>query len=52
MYVELRLKLRKIGNSTMIAIPSQIMEDLNLKAGDEMRVDVKDHVILIRKQES
>lgn len=48
--MEIRLKLRKIGNSLMIAIPSQVVDDLKLKAGDEMLLDVKDSKILIRKQ--
>lgn len=36
MDMEIRLKLRKVGNSLMIAIPSQIVKDLKLKAGDDM----------------
>lgn len=50
MDVEIRLKLRKIGNSVMIAIPSQVVEDLNLKAGDDMLLDIKDGKIVVRKQ--
>jgi AbrB family looped-hinge helix DNA binding protein len=50
--VELRLKLRKIGNSVMIAIPTQVMEDLGLKAGDKMLVDIRDSTIVIRKDKS
>lgn len=49
MDVEIRLKLRKIGNSVMIAIPSQVLQDLNLKSGDEMLLDVHDNRIVIRK---
>jgi copper transport protein len=40
-----RLKLRKIGNSLMIAIPSQVVKDLKLKAGDDMLLDIKDSVL-------
>lgn len=47
--VEIRLKLRKVGNSVMIAIPSQVVSDLKLKPGDAMLLDVKDSKILIRK---
>jgi antitoxin component of MazEF toxin-antitoxin module len=36
MDMEIRLKLCKVGNSLMIAIPSQIVKDLKLKAGDDM----------------
>lgn len=34
----------------MIAIPSQVVEDLKLKAGDYMLLDLKDCIITIRKQ--
>jgi AbrB family looped-hinge helix DNA binding protein len=47
--MEIRLKLRRIGSSFMIAIPSQVVEDLRLKAGDYMLLDVKDSTIIIRK---
>jgi hypothetical protein len=33
----------------MIAVPSQVVEDLRLKAGDYMLLDVKDSTITIRK---
>ena len=39
--MEIRLKLRKVGNSLMIAIPSQIVKDLKLKAGDDMLLDYR-----------
>lgn len=48
--MEIKLKLRKIGNSMMISIPSQVVSDLKLKAGDEMLLDVKDFKIIIRKK--
>jgi antitoxin component of MazEF toxin-antitoxin module len=48
--MEIRLKLRRIGNSLMIAIPAQVVHDLKLKAGDDMLLDVKDSTIVIRKQ--
>jgi antitoxin component of MazEF toxin-antitoxin module len=34
----------------MIAIPSQVVKDLKLKAGEDMMLDVKDSKIVIRKQ--
>lgn len=49
--MEIRLKLRKVGNSIMIAIPSQVIDDLKLKAGDKMLLDVRENSILIRKQD-
>ena len=49
--MELRLKLRKVGNSMMIAVPSQVVNDLKLKAGNEMLLDVKGTTILIRKKD-
>ena len=48
--MELRLKLRRIGNSLMIAIPSQVVDDLKLKAGDYILLDIKDSTIVVRKQ--
>jgi antitoxin component of MazEF toxin-antitoxin module len=48
--MEIRLKLRKMGNSFMVAIPSQVINDLKLKVGDDMLLDVKDSRILIRKE--
>jgi AbrB family looped-hinge helix DNA binding protein len=49
--MEIRLKLRKIGNSFMIAIPSQVIDDLKLKTGDDMLLDVKDSKVVIRKKQ-
>jgi AbrB family looped-hinge helix DNA binding protein len=48
--MEIRLKLRKIGNSLLITIPSQVVDDLKLKAGDDMLLDVKDSTIVIRRK--
>jgi hypothetical protein len=50
MDMEIRLKLRKIGNSLMIAIPSQIVKDLKLKAGDDMLLDIIDSTISVKKE--
>lgn len=49
--MEIRLKLRKIGNDFMIAIPSQVIDDLKLKIGDDMLLDVKDSKVVIRKKQ-
>jgi antitoxin component of MazEF toxin-antitoxin module len=48
--MEIRLKLRKIGSSFMIAIPSQVVKDLKLKVGDSMLLDIKDSTIIVRKE--
>jgi antitoxin component of MazEF toxin-antitoxin module len=48
--MEIRLKLRKIGNSLLITIPSQVVDDLKLKAGDDMLLDVKNVTIVVRKK--
>jgi hypothetical protein len=50
MDMEIRLKLRKVGNSLMIAIPSQIVKDLKLKAGDDMLLDIIDATISVKKE--
>ena len=50
MDMEIRLKLRKIGTSFMIAIPSQVVKDLKLKLGDDMLLDVKDSAVIIRRE--
>jgi antitoxin component of MazEF toxin-antitoxin module len=48
--MEIRLKLRKIGSSFMIAIPSQVVGDLGLRIGDNMLLDIKGSNIIIRKE--
>jgi antitoxin component of MazEF toxin-antitoxin module len=48
--MEIRLKLRRIGNSLMISIPSQVVKDLKLKAGDDMLLDITDSTILVKKE--
>jgi len=48
--MEIRLKLRKIGNSMLITIPYQVVDYLKLKAGDDMLLDVKDATIVVRKK--
>jgi antitoxin component of MazEF toxin-antitoxin module len=48
--MEIRFKLRKIGSSFMIAIPSQVVKDLKLKVVDYILLDIKDSTIIIRKE--
>lgn len=50
MDMEIRLKLRKVGNSLMIAIPSQIVKDLKLKAGDDMLFDIINSTTSVKKE--
>ena len=50
MDMEIRIKLRKIGNSMMIVIPSQVVQDLKLKLGDDLLLDLKDSKIIVRKK--
>lgn len=47
--VELRVKLAKIGNSMRVTIPKEIVDVLKLKEGDEVRIDLKDGNIVIKK---
>ena len=48
--MEIRLKLRKIGDSFVITIPSQVVADLKLRAGDNMMLDLDGSTILIRRE--
>ena len=48
MDMEIRLKIRKAGNSLMIA--TQIVKDLKLKAGDDMLFDIIDSTISVKKE--
>jgi AbrB family looped-hinge helix DNA binding protein len=48
--MEIRLKLRKIGDSFVITIPSQVVADLKLKTGDKMLLDVNDSTITITRE--
>jgi antitoxin component of MazEF toxin-antitoxin module len=50
MDMEIGLKLRKVGNGLMIAIPSQIVKYLKLEAGDDMLFDIIDSTISVKKE--
>jgi antitoxin component of MazEF toxin-antitoxin module len=50
--MEIRLKLRKIGDSLVITISSHVVTDLKLRAGDNMMLDVKSSKIEIRKEKA
>lgn len=47
-----RIKLQKIGNSLRATIPREVADDLGLRQGQSLLLDVKDGTILIRKEGS
>ena len=38
-------KIRKVGNSFVVTIPSECMESLNLRDGQEMEVNTQDNIL-------
>jgi antitoxin component of MazEF toxin-antitoxin module len=48
--MEIKLKHRKVGNSLMIAIPSQVVKDLKLNAGNDMQLDIIDSTISVKRE--
>ncbi len=49
--VELKVKVQRVGNSLRVAIPAPIVEELKIKVGDTLGIDVKDGKIILRKLE-
>jgi len=49
--VELKVKVQRVGNSLRVAIPTPIAEELKIKVGDTLGIDVKDGKIIMRKFE-
>ena len=47
--VELKVKVQRVGNSLRVAIPTPIAQELKVKVGDIMSIDVKDGKIVLRK---
>ena len=43
---------RKISQKNRLQIPIQIMNELNIKEGDIVLVDIKDNKIIIEKEET
>ena len=43
----MRTTLRKVGNSTAVLIPAQMLKDLQLKANDELDMSVVDDTIVL-----
>jgi antitoxin component of MazEF toxin-antitoxin module len=44
------VKLQRVGNSIRATIPREVVDNLSLKEGEEVIVDTKDDVVLIRKK--
>jgi len=50
--VELKVKVQRVGNSLRVAIPSPIAEELKIKVGDTMGIDIENSRIILRKLRS
>ncbi len=49
MPIPFKVKAVKIGNSIRMTIPKQIVDYLNIKPGDTLKVTVQDSEILVKK---
>lgn len=47
--VELKVKVQRVGNSLRVAIPSPIAEELKIKVGDTLGIDIENGRIILRK---
>jgi hypothetical protein len=47
--VRLKVKIGKIGNSLKATIPREICDIMDIKAGQEMYIDVEDSKIILEK---
>ena len=43
-------KITKIGNSSGVTLPHELLEKINLKNGDEVSLEVKGNEIIIKKK--
>ena len=50
MPVPFKVKAVKIGNSLRMTIPKNIVDYLEIKAGDELEVTVQDHEMTVKKK--
>lgn len=50
MPIDLKRKIIHMGNSLRIAIPSEIIEKLQLKAGDTLKINTDDSKIIMWKE--
>ena len=46
-----KVKLQKVGNSFMITVPPEVLEDLKWERGDIIEIDVKDGSMTAKKKE-
>lgn len=46
-----KVMIRKIGNSEGVIIPKDVLQNLGLKAGDELTLEIPQGGILLRKPE-
>ena len=49
---EPKVKLGKVGNSFKVTIPSEMIQDLNWKEGDILRIGLDDGLLRIHKEKS
>jgi putative addiction module antidote len=43
-------KITKVGNSSGITLPKELLEKINLKTGDEVYLELKGNEIIIKKK--
>ena len=44
------IKLQRVGNSIRATIPREVADNLSLKEGEEVIVDIKDDAVIIKKK--
>ena len=47
--VELKVKVQRVGNSLRVAIPTPIAEELKIKVGDTLGIDIDNSRIILHK---
>ncbi len=47
--VELKVKVQRVGNSLRVAIPTPIAEELKIKVGDTLGIDIENARIILHK---
>ncbi len=50
--VELKVKVQRVGNSLRVAIPTPIAEELKIKVGDTLGIDIENGRIILHKLRS
>ena len=41
---QIKLRLRKIGGSHSVTIPSFLVEQFNMESGDSLLIEIKEHI--------